>query len=82
MKLTWTFYPKFEPKITLTINYLPKIDKSGEWGFLHVETNEAWVSWQCFRNFDRGDMKAKKEAFGRLIRINSVTEFESDHLLM
>lgn len=71
MKLTWTFYPKFEKAITLSVAYLPRIDKTGEWGFLHVETNQAWVSWDCFKCFDRGDVKSKKDAFQRLTKVSS-----------
>lgn len=69
MTLTWTFYPKYEPSVTLSIKYLPVIDKSGNWGYLHAETNQAWVSWNYFKVFDRGDIKAKKDAFARLIRV-------------
>jgi hypothetical protein len=68
MKLTWTFYPKYEPRITLSVAYVPEIDKTGKWGFLHVESNQAWVCWDCFKVFDQGDIKAKKDAFNRLIR--------------
>jgi len=71
MKITWTFYPKFEKAITLSVLYLPRIDKTGEWGFLHVESNQAWVSWDCFRCFDKGDVNAKKDAFQRLVKIDS-----------
>lgn len=74
MKITWTFYPKYEPKLTLIIKYLPTMDKPDTWGFLHVETNQAWVCWDCFKVFDRGDIKAKKDAFARLIRIKDVQE--------
>lgn len=75
MKLTWTFYPKFEKAITLQVSYLPHIDKSGAWGFLHVESNQAWVSWDCFKCFDRGDIKAKKDAFQRLVKVISPEVF-------
>jgi hypothetical protein len=68
VKLTWTFYPKYEPRITLSVVYVPEIDKTGKWGFLHVDSNRAWVCWECFKVFDRGDIKAKKDAFSRLIR--------------
>ncbi|MCE7038831.1 hypothetical protein [Dyadobacter sp. CY312] len=70
MKLTWTFYPKYEKAITLVVNYVPQLDKTGDWGFLHVELNHAWVSWDCFRSFDKGDVKSKKEAFERLVRLD------------
>jgi hypothetical protein len=68
VKLSWTFYPKYEPSITLSVVYVPQIDKTDEWGFLDVESNQAWVCWECFKVFDRGDIKAKKDAFSRLIR--------------
>ena len=75
MKLTWTFYPKYEKAITLNVLYMPRIDKTGAWGFLHVESNQAWVSWDCFKCFDRGDIKAKKDAFQRLIKVISPEVF-------
>ena len=75
MKLTWTFYPKFEKAITLQVSYLLRIDKTGAWGFLHVESNQAWVSWDCFKCFDRGDIKAKKDAFQRLVKVISPEVF-------
>jgi 23S rRNA C2498 (ribose-2'-O)-methylase RlmM len=78
MKLTWTFYPKYEPRITLSVVYVPEIDKTGKWGFLHVESNQAWVCWECFKVFDRGDVKAKKEAFGRLIRNEFINNEHTD----
>lgn len=82
MKITWTFYPKFEAIITLSIQYLPKIDKTGEFGFLHVETNRAWVSWDCYKVFDKGDVKAKKDAFDRLRRIESDKDFVTEEKLL
>jgi hypothetical protein len=82
MKLTWTFYPKYEPSITLSIVYLPDIDKTGKWGFLHVESNQAWVSWECFKVFDRGDVKAKKEAFERLIRDEFINNENIDFIVL
>jgi len=71
MKLTWTFYPKYEKSITLSVTYLPRLDEAGEWGYLHVESNQAWVSWECFKCFDRGDVKIKQDSFARLSRIES-----------
>lgn len=76
MKLTWTFYPKFENPITLSVTYLPRLDKTGEWGFLEVESNHAWVCWDCFRIFDKGDLKAKKDAFERLLRVDTKVDLE------
>lgn len=69
MKLTWTFYPRHEPKVSLLVHYIPQLDKKGGWGFLHVETNQAFVTWDCFKVFNSGDVKAKKDAFGRLTRL-------------
>lgn len=69
MKLTWTFYPKFSERITLTVIYVPKIDNTGHWGFLHQESNTCWVRWDCFQVFNRGELAAKKDAFGRLVAI-------------
>ena len=74
MRITWTFYPKYEQKITLSVNYIPSMDKPGAWGFLHVETNQAWVCWDCFKIFDRGDVNAKKDAFARLVPVADVKE--------
>jgi hypothetical protein len=71
MKLTWTFYPKYEKAITLSVTYLPRLDKTGQWGLLHVESNQAWVCWDCFRTFDKGELKAKRDAFERLIKVDS-----------
>lgn len=69
MKLTWTFFPKLESKVTLEVNYVPAIDKTGQWGFILREENRCWVGWDCFKAFDRGDAAAKKDAFRRLIDI-------------
>ena len=82
MKLTWTFYPKYEKAVTLTVTYLPQLDKSGDWGFLHVDSNQAWVSWDCFRSFDKGDVKTKRDAFERLSRIDSQEDLYKNVLLL
>lgn len=82
MKVTWTFYPKYESKITLTIIYVPVIDKTGTWGFLHAESNTAWVCWDCLKVFNQGDIKAKKEAFGRLTRIDNAPGRDDDIKLL
>ncbi|MEO6282171.1 MAG: hypothetical protein ABIN80_22970 [Dyadobacter sp.] len=71
MVLTWTFYPRHSERISLKVTYLPKLDKPGVWGFLHVDSNHAWVSWDCFKIFDSGDTRAKREAFERMSRIET-----------
>jgi 23S rRNA C2498 (ribose-2'-O)-methylase RlmM len=68
MVLTWTFYPKYEERLSSKVTYLPKLDKPGTWGFLHVDSNQAWVCWECFKVFERGDTFAKKDAFERMVR--------------
>ncbi|WP_020597893.1 hypothetical protein [Spirosoma panaciterrae] len=72
MKLTWTFYPKNEPSISLEVNYVPELDgKDLEGGgFLHISTNRAFVNWITFRRFDEASVKSRKDAFARLIRIS------------
>lgn len=72
MKITWTYYPKYEPKVSLLIHYVPQMDRKKQWGFLHVETNQAFVGWECFKAFHRGDLTAKKDAFARLVRISNI----------
>ncbi len=74
MRITWTFYPKYEQKITLSVTYLPSMDKPDTWGFLHVESNQAWVCWECFKVFNQGEVNAKKDAFARLIQVTDVRE--------
>jgi hypothetical protein len=81
MKLTWTFYPRYESSITLTVCYEPQLDGVGDWGFLHVTTNQAWVCWDCFRTFDKGDVKAKKDAFARLVKVDSAEAISNRILL-
>lgn len=72
MKLTWTFYPKGQPSVTLTVVYLPKLDEQTVGGYLHVETNTAYVSWAQFSLFNRGDQATKRDLFGSLIRIHQL----------
>ncbi|GAB3773702.1 hypothetical protein GCM10028818_15600 [Spirosoma horti] len=69
MKLTWTFYPKGDPSITLTVVYVPPLDRFPAAGYLEVDTNTAYVSWTTFRVFDSTDQSAKKALFGSLIRV-------------
>ena len=70
MKLTWTFYPKGQSGITLTVVYVPKLDDFPVTGYLEVDTNTAYVNWANFRIFDTNDQVSKKALFGSLIRID------------
>ena len=70
MKLTWTFYPKGQPSITLTVLYVPELDALPDTGYLEVGTNTAYVSWSSFRIFDRGDQSTKKALFSSLTRVD------------
>ena len=49
MKLTWTFYPKGQPSITLTVVYVPGLDAVPVAGYLAVDTNTAYVNWANFQ---------------------------------
>ncbi|WP_046375601.1 hypothetical protein [Spirosoma radiotolerans] len=69
MKLTWTFYPKGEPNITLTVVYVPQLDAFTVAGYLEVDTNTAYVNWTNFRVFNSTDQSAKKALFGSLHRV-------------
>ncbi len=70
MKLTWTFYPKSQPSITLTVIYVPQLDVTPATGYLDVDANTAYVNWASFRIFDTGDQVLKKSLFGSLIRVD------------
>ena len=70
MKLTWTFYPKNQSSITLTVVYVPRLDALPVTGYLVVDTNTAYVNWTSFRVFDTGDQVSKKSLFGSLERVN------------
>lgn len=70
MKLTWTFYPKGQPSITLTVLYVPGLDASPTAGYLEVDTNTAYVSWASFRVFNAGNQADKKALFGSLTRVD------------
>lgn len=70
MKLTWTFYPKGQPSVTLTVVYRPELDHTSQAGYLETETNTAFVSWDCFRIFDRGSQVDKKALFESLSRFS------------
>ena len=71
MKLTWTFYPKGQPSITLTVVYVPKLDTLPGTGYLDVDTNTAYVGWDHFRIFNTGDPTLKKALFGSLTRVDA-----------
>lgn len=72
MKLSWTFYPKPGQCVTLTVIYKPALDSlalpSG--GFLHVDTNTAFVDWSTYQRLEQTDLKNRKEAFARLTPVN------------
>ena len=70
MKLTWTFYPKGQPSITLTVVYVPRLDALPATGYLDVDTNTAYVNWSSFRVFNTGDPVSKRALFGSLTRVN------------
>lgn len=69
MRLTWTFYPRHQPSITLTVEYIPKLDSFTTPGYLVVETNTAYVGWSSFRIFNHGSTAEKKSLFGSLVRV-------------
>jgi hypothetical protein len=71
MKITWTFYPKNQPSVSLTVIYTPSLDRESEPGFLIVEANTAYVDWSSFRIFDSTDTQAKKNLFASLTRIDA-----------
>ncbi|MFD1141528.1 hypothetical protein ACFQ4C_10435 [Larkinella insperata] len=73
MKLTWTFYSKTEPAITLTVFYVAELDRHQlEYGgFLDPESNRAYVDWVTFKRFDDASVKGRKDAFARLRRISN-----------
>ncbi len=69
MKLTWTFYPKGQPSITLTVLYVPGLDAVSIAGYLAVDTNTAYVNWVNFQVFNSTDQVSKKALFGSLIKV-------------
>ena len=77
MKLTWTFYPKGLPSITLTVMYVPRLDALPLTGYLEVDTNTAYVNWSHFRIFNTGDQATKKALFASLIRVDTFDPFTS-----
>ncbi|WP_210422471.1 hypothetical protein [Spirosoma sp. KCTC 42546] len=72
MKLTWTFYPKGEQSITLTVIYLPKLDTIQQAGVLDQDTNVAFVNWRSFQVFNTGDVKDKRALFNSLTTLDSL----------
>jgi hypothetical protein len=68
MKLTWTFYPRGQPSISLTVVYIPKLDDVPVVGYLDVDTNTAFVNWANFQVFNSTDQVSKKALFESLIR--------------
>lgn len=70
MKLTWTFYPRGESEsVTLTVVYMPELDAEtrASGGFLHKNTNTAYVDWPTYKRFDTLDLDGRKDAFQRQI---------------
>lgn len=71
MKLSWTFYPKGEAAITLTVLYVPELDgkalKGG--GILDVDQNTAYVDWATYKRFDDASVENRKDAYNRLTRL-------------
>ena len=71
MKLTWTFYPKGQPSITLTVVYVPRLDAVPVAGYLDVDTNTAFVNWATFQMFNSTDQVSKKAVFASLVRMSA-----------
>lgn len=71
MKLTWTFYPRGQPSISLTVVYIPKLDDVPVAGYLDVDTNTAFVSRANFQVFNSTDQITKKALFESLIRMEN-----------
>ncbi|RRB00872.1 hypothetical protein [Larkinella rosea] len=84
MKLTWTFYSKTNQPITLTVVYVPELDRhpleSG--GFLDIESNRAYVDWATFKRFDDASIQVRKDAFGRLVRVTKNEEVKLGNALV
>ena len=68
MKITFSYYPRGQPAVQLTILYVPKRDeyKLQFGGFLDTETNTALVDWPTLKIFKDGEIKDKKIAFANL----------------
>lgn len=72
MKLTWTFYPKAETEsVTLTVVYVPELDTQElvGGGYLHAQSNTAFVDWSTYKRFDSSDIDGRRDAFKRLLTI-------------
>ena len=80
MKLSWTFYPKGEKAVTLDVVYVPELDKHRleGGGYLHVDTNTAFVNWDTYRRFDEAAIESRTDAFARLVRLN---KYRTDWLI-
>lgn len=79
MRLTWTFYPKQQPAVTLTVIYLPKLDGQSSAGYLEINSNTAYVGWNSFRVFNHGDQAEKKALFASLIRVDQFNPVALDN---
>ncbi|GAB4024078.1 hypothetical protein [Spirosoma koreense] len=79
MTLTWTFYPKGQPAVTLTVVYLPALDQQNRasGGFLIVPRNTAYVDWRTYQRFDTSDVQGRKDAFGQLERVWDTNKIDS-----
>ncbi|GAB3012919.1 hypothetical protein [Spirosoma pulveris] len=76
MKLSWTFYPKGEAAITLTVVYKPELDGMavGGGGILDVDQNTAYVDWATYKRFDDSSVESRKDAYNRLTRLDGPSE--------
>ncbi|MEZ0487089.1 hypothetical protein [Fibrella aquatica] len=68
MKLTWTFYPKPGLSVSLTVCYVPELDRErlASGGYLDADTNTAYVDWTTYRRFDDVDVSGRRDAFQQL----------------
>lgn len=84
MKISWTFYPKGESAITLTIVYLPELDGKAiqGGGILHVAQNTAFVDWATFKRFDDASVDNRKDAYGRLTRLDQMADGNVRQLIL
>lgn len=79
MRLTWSFYPKNQPSVTLTVIYVPELDpeKLVSGGYLDTPNNVAYVDWATFRRFDSADLASRKDAFQQLTPLADAAGFKS-----
>ncbi len=68
MKITWTFYPKNQPSISLELIYDYRLDslKLDCGGIIDRTRNIAVVDWKTFSVFNKGENEEKKAAFAGL----------------